>query len=166
MESLLEQFSVGLFFWQTVLFVVLIIVLRAFAWKPILEAVGEREQNIANALKEAEKAREELENLQSSNESLLKEARIERDNILKEAKEIKEKTINDSKEKAKEEAEKIITAAKETINTEKLAAMAELKNEVASMSIEIAEKILGEELSSDAKQKKLIDNLTDEVTMN
>lgn len=166
MEALLEQFSVGLFFWQTILFVALIIVLRAFAWKPILEAVGEREKNIANALAEAEKAREELQNLHSSNEALLKEARIEREAILKEAKEIKEKTINESKEKAKEEAEKIITAAKETINREKLAAINALKNEVASMSIQIAEKILGEELSSEAKQKKLIDNLTDEVTMN
>ena len=166
MEKLISEFSVGLFFWQTLIFLVLLFLLRKFAWKPILGAVTEREKSIEDALKEAEKARLEMKALKSDNDALLLKAREERDVLLKEAKEIKEQIIAESKGKAKEEAEKIISQAREAIANEKLAAITELKNQVATFSIEIAEKILTNELSSEDKQKALVESLLDKVNMN
>lgn len=113
--ALLEDFSVGLFFWQLILFILLLFVLRKFAWKPILGAVEEREKSIEDSLASAEKARAEMERLQSNNERILAEARAERDTILKEAREIKDKMINDAKSEAGAQAEKIIANAKEQI---------------------------------------------------
>jgi F-type H+-transporting ATPase subunit b len=166
MEKLISEFSIGLFFWQTVLFVGLIFLLRKFAWKPILNAVNEREEKIQGALKAAEEAEKKMQALNNQSEALLKQAREERDQILKEAREAREAMISEAKGKASAEADKIIAQARETINNEKMAAITELKNQVAVLSIEIAEKILKEQLSGDDKQKAMVDNLLKEVNLN
>lgn len=158
--------AIGLIFWMTLTFVIVLFLLKKFAWKPILSIIKEREQSIAQALESAEQAKREMKNLKAGNEKLLQEARIERDKILKEATEIRETMLNEAKGKAKIEAEKIIASARETINTEKNAAIAELKNQVASLSIEIAEKILKSELSNEDKQKALVSNLLQDVKLN
>lgn len=166
MEKLISEFSIGLFFWQTVLFVGLIFLLRKFAWKPILNAVNEREEKIQGALKAAEEAEKRMQALNNESEDLLKQAREERDQILKEAREAREIIISEAKGKASAEADKIMAQARESINNEKMAAITELKNQVAVLSIEIAEKILKEQLSSDDKQKAMVDNLLKEVNLN
>ena len=119
MEKLITEFSIGLFFWQTIIFILLIFLLKKFAWKPILDAVNEREEGIKNALLSAEKAKEEMASLQSDNEQTLKKARSERDLLLKEAREIKQQIIDEAKNEAKSEAKKIISQAQETIQNEK-----------------------------------------------
>tara|TARA_R110001592_G_scaffold102109_2_gene288468 strand:- start:9246 stop:9746 length:501 start_codon:yes stop_codon:yes gene_type:complete len=166
MEKLLNDFSVGLFFWQTILFVILLFLLRKYAWKPILNAVNDREESIKSALDAAEEAKREMANLKSDNEELLNKARAERDIMLKEARDVKDKIITEAKAIANAEGDKIIAAAKESINLEKLAAITELKNQVATLSIEIAEKILKEELSSADKQKTIIDNVVKDIHLN
>ena len=166
MDKLINDFSVGLFFWQTLVFVTLILVLRSFAWKPILNAVNEREESIEGALKAAEKAREEMASLQASNEAIMKEAREERERILKEARDMKNSIVAEAKESAVAEAEKTIAAAKATIESEKAAAIAELKNQAATLSIEVAEKVLGQELSTKNKQAEMISKMIDEVKIN
>ena len=156
MDKLINDFSVGLFFWQSVLFIALILLLKKFAWGPILTAVEEREEGIKSALDSAEKAKAEMQALNADNERILSEARVERDLLLKEAREIKDKIINEAKELASTEADKILISAKEQINNEKMKAIIELKNQVADMSIDIAEKILKSELSDVNKQKELV----------
>tara|TARA_B110000208_G_C11531498_1_gene344444 strand:+ start:77 stop:577 length:501 start_codon:yes stop_codon:yes gene_type:complete len=166
MEKLLNDFSVGLFFWQTLLFLVLMFVLRKYAWKPILNAVNERENSIQEALDSAKEAKLEMAKLKSDNEDLLNEARIERDAMLKEAREIKDRIVADAKGIANKESEKIIASARESIQHEKMAAITELKNQVATLSIEIAEKILKDELSSADKQKAIIDSVVKDINLN
>ncbi|MDT7831330.1 F0F1 ATP synthase subunit B [Flavobacteriaceae bacterium S356] len=166
MEKLIEDFSVGLFFWQLVLFVGLVILLRRFAWKPILGAVNEREEGIKGALASAEEAKKEMQNLQSNNEQLLKEARAERDTLMKEAREIKDKMIADAKEEAKEVTSKLIENAQASIQQEKQAALAELKKQVADLSIGIAETVIKKELTSKDDQLKLVEGMLEEVTLN
>ena len=165
MEKLITEFSIGLFFWQTIIFILLIFLLKKFAWKPILDAVNEREEGIKNALLSAEKAREEMASLKSDNEETLKKARSERDSLLKEAREIKQQLIDEAKNEAKNEAKKIISQAQETIQNEKNAAIVDLKNQVASLSIDIAEKVLKEKLSDDQSQMNLVKDLVKEVTL-
>src|SRR5690606_35559406 len=155
MENLLNQFSEGLFFWMLVLFVHLVLLLKKFAWKPILDAVNEREEGIRNALLAAEEAKKEMQNLKADNEKLLAQARAERDAMIKETHELKEKMIADAKEEAQAEGAKMIEQAKATIESEKNQAMAELKNQVSSLSLEIAEKVLKSELSDNNNQAKL-----------
>lgn len=166
MEKLLSEFSVGLFFWQTLLFLALLFLLRKFAWKPILGAVNEREEKISDSLALAEKTRTEIENLKAQNADLLKEARAERDAMIKDAKATTSKMIEDAKSTAKEEGGKMIASAKESISAEKAAAISELKVQVASFSIEIAEKVVRGELSSDTKQKALAEKLVADINMN
>ena len=166
MEKLLNDFSVGLFFWQTLLFLVLMFVLRKYAWKPILNAVNEREDSIQEALDSAKEAKLEMAKLKSDNEDLLNEARAERDAMLKEAREIKDGIVADAKGIANKESEKIIASARESIQHEKMAAITELKNQVATLSIEIAEKILKDELSSADKQKAIIDSVVKDINLN
>ena len=139
--------------------------LKKFAWKPILDAINEREEGIRSALKSAEKAREEMASLQSENEDTLKKARLERDGLLKEAREIKQKLIEEAKNEANKEAKKIIIQAQETIESEKNAAIVDLKNQVANLSIEIAEKVLKEKLSEDKAQMNLVKELVKDVTL-
>ena len=158
--------SIGLIFWTSLVFIILLFLLGKFAWKPILKSVKERETKIETALEASEKAREEMAALKSLNEDLRKEALLERDTLLKEAREIKDKIVAEAKSTAKEEGERIIEAAREVIKNEKMAAVTELKNQVATLSIEIAEKIVREKLSTDEKQKALVDGLVEEINLN
>jgi F-type H+-transporting ATPase subunit b len=166
MEELLGQFSLGLFLMQVLLFVGLLLLLKKFAWKPILDAVNEREEGIKDALLSAENAKKEMRELQANNERILQEARLERDTMLKEAREIKEKMIADAKEDAQVQGQKMIEQAKASIEGEKNAAMAELKAHVSSLSLEIAEKLLKDELSNKEAQVKLVEKLLDDVKLN
>lgn len=165
MEKLINDFSFGLFFWQSILFILLLFLLKKFAWKPILDALNSREEGIQNALDEADKARQEMVDLQSSNEKVLKEARAERDALLKDARIIKDKMITEAKDEAKNQSNKIIELAKTTIENEKQAAITDLKNQVAELSIGIAEKIMKDELSDKDKQVKLIEKMLDEASL-
>ena len=149
--------GIGLIFWTSVVFIVLIILLKKFAWSPILKAVDDRNNSINEALSSAEKAKSEMEQLSADNKKILNEALIERDAIIKEARDIKIKTIADAKNNASIEAEKIISSAKEQIKNEKMKAMTELKNEIADISIQMAEKIIITELKDAKRQKKLIE---------
>ena len=149
--------AIGLMFWTIVIFILLLLILKKFAWKPILKAVDDRNNSIKDALSSAEKAKEEMEQLSADNDKILTEARMERDSIIKEAREIKEKTISEAKSKATKEAEKIIIDAKQQIKNEQMKAMIELKNEIADISIQMAEKILKTELKDAKSQKKLIE---------
>ncbi|WP_417362637.1 F0F1 ATP synthase subunit B [Galbibacter sp.] len=156
----------SLIFWSVIVFVILFILLKKFAWTPILGAVKGREESINKALDAAEDARKEVQNLKADNEKLLQEARIERDAMLKDAREIKDKMIAEAKEIAKEQADKIITHAQVVIEGEKQAAVAELKQQVATLSVDIAEKIVQGQLSDHDKQLKLVDTMLDQVTLN
>lgn len=156
----------GLVFWMIISFGVILFILKKFAWKPILDMLHAREQSIQEAIDSAKKARAEIASLKSDNEKIIVEAKTERDNILKEAREIREKMIAEAKEKASVEADKIVAIARENINNEKMAAITELKNQVAHLSIEIAEKILKQELTGKDKQKMIIDSLLHDVKMN
>lgn len=166
MEKLLDQFSLGLFFWSALIFIGLILLLKKFAWKPILDAINSREEGIRNALLSAENAKREMQNLKSDNEKLLADARAERDALMKEAREIKEKMIIDAKVEAQAQGEKMIAQAKASIESEKNAALADLKNQVSNLSIEIAEKVLKEELSNKDAQTKLVDKLLGNAKLN
>ena len=166
MEKLINQFEFGLFFWQILIFVGLIFLLRKFAWKPILDAVNEREEGIRIALLSAENARREMLTLQADNERILQEARMERDTLLKEAREMKDKMIADSKQEAQAEGQRIIAQAKAAIDAEKNAAMAELKSQVATLSLEIAEKLLKDELSNKEAQNRLVEKMLGDVKLN
>ena len=163
--DLFNDFSIGLFVWQTVLFLALLFLLRKYAWKPILSAVEEREEGIKNALEAADNAKKEMEGRNADNERILREAKAERDSILKEAREIKETIITEAKTQATEEADKVLASAREQINNEKLAAITELKNQVADLSIDIAEKVLKSELKDTAKQKELVNNALKEAAL-
>ncbi|GAB1308309.1 F0F1 ATP synthase subunit B [Urechidicola sp. KH5] len=165
MEKLIEQFSLGLFFWQLLLFVGLVLLLKKYAWKPILNAVSEREEGIKNALESAENAREEMQQLQADNDRILKEARAERDAMMKDARQMKDTIIAEAKEEASAEASKIITQAQATIQAEKQAAIADLKGQVAEISIEIAEKVVKKELANDKDQAALVEQLLKDVTL-
>ena len=148
--------AIGLIFWTTVVFTLLVLLLKKFAWKPILSAVDERNQSIKNSLAQAEKARNEMSELTANNEKIIAQAKVDRDVILKEARDIKNEIISEAKDKANKEAEKLVSTAKEQILNEKMKAITELKNHVADLSIEMAEKILSSELSDVAKQKELV----------
>ena len=165
MGKLFEDFSLGLFFWQAVLFLALMFLLRKFAWKPILDSVNDREEGIKNALDSAEKAKLEMQNLQADNEKLLKEARAEREAMLKEAREMKNKMIEDAKTEASESASKLVAQAQASIESEKKAAIAELKSQVANLSVEIAEKVVRTELSNKDKQLQLVETMLAEKSL-
>ena len=154
--------GIGLILWMTVSFAALLFILRRYAWKPILKSLRDREDTIDEALNQANMARDEMKNLKADNEMLLKEAQEERNVILRDARKVKDSIIEEAKGRANEEANIIVESAKERIEHEKMAAMTDLKNQIASISIEIAEKVLERELSADSKQedylKKLIKN--------
>lgn len=158
--------GIGLIFWMTLSFAIILWVLAKFAWKPILKAIKEREHSIDEALHQADKAREEMKSLESKHEQLLNQAKDERDKILKEAREVKEKIIEDARMKANVEADRIIESAKESIQNEKMAAITDLKNQIALLSIDIAEKILKEELKQTDKQKEFLSKMIEDVRFN
>ena len=166
MEKLINDFSFGLFIWQVVIFVGLILLLKKFAWKPILDAVNDREEGIKNALLSADNARKEMQNLQSDNQRILQEARMERDTLLKEAREMKDKMIADAKNEAQAQGQKMIEQAKAAIQTEKNTAMAELKLQVSTLSLQIAEKLLKDELSNKEAQVKLVEKMLGDAKLN
>lgn len=157
---------IGLLFWTTLTFVILLVLLRKFAWKPILGAVHTREDNIQNALDAAKEAEEKMSALTAQNEDLLKQAREERDIILREAKEAKESIVSEAKGIAQTEADRILVAANEQIANERMKALTELKNQVGQLSLEIAEKILSTELDDKSKQEALVNNLVEDVNLN
>jgi len=158
--------SIGLIVWTTLTFLILLFLLGKFAWKPILKAVKDRESSISDALKSADKAREEMERLKSDNEKILREARAERDGILRDAREISEKMVADAKEKANAEGAKMIEQAREQIENQKMAAITDLKNQVAAMSIEIAEKVIRKELSDKSNQEALVGQQLQDFKLN
>jgi F-type H+-transporting ATPase subunit b len=158
--------SIGLVFWTTVSFLILLLILRKAAWKPMLGAIHERERSIEDALNKADLAREEMARLTNQNEELLKLARIERDAILKEAKELKDQIVADAKNSAQEEGAKLIEKAKVEINNQKIAALDEVKNQVAALSIDIAEKVLRKQFEDKKSQDALVSNLLKDVKLN
>jgi F-type H+-transporting ATPase subunit b len=158
--------AVGTLFWSVLIFVLFFLILTKFAWKPILSAVNARDEMIKGSLESAAKAREEMLKLQSDNEAIFRKAREERENILKEARDIRDKLISEAKGKATEEAEKLIAKARAGIENEKLKAMSEIHDQVATLSVEIASKLLGEKLKQTGEQEKLIDSYLKEVDFN
>jgi len=158
--------GLGLVFWTALTFLFLLVILRKFAWKPILGAVNVREEGIQQALLSAENARKEMENIKADNERILKEARAEREAMLKDAREIKNKMISDAKEQAQEQSNKMIEQAQAAIESEKKSAMNELKNHVAGMSIDIAEKVVRAELSNRDKQLQLVESMLSDAKLN
>ena len=166
MDQLLDNFSLWLFVKQTILFLVLIFLMVKFAWKPILTALNDREENIQGALDAAADAKKEMENLQADNQKLVKEARAEREAMLKDAREIKAKMIEDAKGEAKAEADKMIAQAQAAIESERKSAIADLKSQVASLSVDIAEKVVKKELSDKDKQLGLVEEMLGQATLN
>jgi len=165
MEKLISEFSFGLFFWQLFIFIGLILLLKKFAWKPILDAVNERETSIKDALSSADDARKEMASLQQNNQKILQEAKAEREALLKEARIYGVDLLAKAKEDAKLEADKILTQAREAIQNEKRAAINELKNQVAHISLEIAEKLIERELEDKNKQTSLIEKLLNDASL-
>jgi F-type H+-transporting ATPase subunit b len=158
--------GLGMIFWSTLFFLVLLFILGKFAWPAILSAVRARNESIRQALDAANKAKEEMARLQADNEKILTEAKAERDALLKEAKLVKDKLIAEAKEKAGEEAKKLVQSAREAIRTEKAAALNEMKEQMATLSVEIAEKILRAKLGESKAQKALVDKLIKEADLN
>ena len=156
----------GLLIWSTVAFLILFFLLSKYAWKPIVKALDERERSIEDALAKAEMAKEEMAKLTNENEQLLKQARIERDAILKEAKELKDQIVSDAKTSAQTEGAKMIEKARQEIDNQKIAAMAEVKNQVATLSVQIAEKVLRKQFEDQSKQDALVSDLLKEVKLN
>ncbi|MRX47084.1 MULTISPECIES: F0F1 ATP synthase subunit B [Pedobacter] len=157
--------SIGLVFWTLVSFLILLVILKKLAWKPMLGAIHERERSIEDALNKAELAKQEMARLSNENEALLKQAKAERDAILKEAKEIKDQIVNEAKTQAQTEGAKLIEKAKLEINNQKIAALDEVKNQVASLSLEIAEKIMRQQFNDKQKQEELVGELLKDVKL-
>ena len=158
--------GIGLIFWQFVGFIGLLFILSKFAWPAITEALGAREESINNALAAAEKARAEMASLKAENEKLLQEARVERDKILKEASDTSKRVIEEAKEEAKKQGDRMIEEAKEAIQTEKNAALADVKNQVAMLSVQIAEKLLRKSLAGEKEQKALVEDFVKDLNLN
>ena len=158
--------DLGLLFWTTAIFLLFWFLMSKFAFKPIVKAIKDRERTIEDALSAADKAKTEMQQLQSDNASLLKEAREEGAKILKEAKDVKESIIAEAHTRAKDEAAKIVSAAKVEIDSQKKAALAEVKNEVSKLSLEIAQKVIGKELDSSKVHQSYINSLVEKINVN
>lgn len=155
--------EIGLIFWMTISFLIVLFILAKFAWKPILKSIKEREDTIEQSLEDAYKAKQMMANIRVEHEKMLDEARTEREQLLREAGEARKKIISEARTKAKTDADIIIKSARETIQNEKMAAITELRNQVAVLSLEIAEKVLRKELSSEARQKEFINAMIDDM---
>jgi F-type H+-transporting ATPase subunit b len=158
--------GLGLIFWMTLAFLALVLILRKFAWTPILQMLKERETSIHEALNSANQAREEMKHLQFSNEQLLQEAKNERDALLNEARKVRDRLLEEARIKASEEASRIVEVAKASIHNEKMAAMTELKNQIAESALTLAKFILKRELSDPQKQEEYVQELLKEVKLN
>ena len=165
MEALLNT-ALGTVFWSTISFLVVLVLMRRMAWGPILQGLKEREEEIDGALNTAKQARAEIENLQADNERLLQEARAERDGMMRDARDMSDKLIADAKSTAKTEGERMIDQAKQAIDGERAAAVADLKAEVAKLSLEIAEKLVRQELKDDGSQQDLIGRMISDSKLN
>ena len=165
MDALLNP-AFGSVVWATVSFLVVLLLLRKMAWGPILQGLKDREEEIEGALNAAKEARAEIQNLQSDNERLLQEARAERDGMLRDARDMADKLVSDAKQQAKDEGERMIEQAKQAIDGERAAAVAELKAEVAKLSLEIAEKLVRQELKDDGAQQELIGRMISDSKLN
>ena len=158
--------GIGLLFWMTITFGIVLYILTKFAWKPILKSIRDREDSINDAINAADNARKQMESLKADNEKLLAEARAERDRMMREANDIKESIIAQAKRSADEEGRKIITNAKESIEREKLNAMNELKNQVAVLSVDMAEKILRKKMDDRGQQEAFVNDNLKSITLN
>ena len=158
--------GIGLMFWMLVTFLIVLLILKKYAWKPILNMLNERDASIEQALKSADKARESMEKLKADNERILNEALKEREKIFREAQEVKEKIVREAREQAVREKDKIINDARLSIEAEKNAAIKQMQNVAAELSIGVAEKILRRELNVEQKQKELLDQLITEIPVN
>jgi F-type H+-transporting ATPase subunit b len=158
--------AIGTIFWSVVIFALFFLILAKFAWKPILAAVKARDEMIKGSLESAERARAEMQKLQSDNEAILRKAREEREIILKEARDVRDKLISEAKGKATEEAEKLIEKARTGIESEKRKALSEIQEQVANLSVDIASKLLQEKLEKSGEQAKLIDNYLKDIDFN
>jgi F-type H+-transporting ATPase subunit b len=156
----------GLIVWTVLAFLIVLFILKKFAWKQILDGLNERESNIANSIASAEKVKQEMAKLKSENEALLQTAREERASMLKEAKEIKDKMIADAKDEAKNQAARIVADANASIHHQKMAALTDIKNQVGKMVVEVSEKILRRELSDKSQQESYINKLAEEIKLN
>lgn len=164
MELLTPSF--GLIFWTLLAFLIVLFILKKYAWKPILNSLDQREKGIADSLETAERVKAEMAQLKNENEELMAKAREERGVMLKEARETKDRIINEAKEQAKIEANKIITEAQQAINAQKMAAITDVKNQVGKLVVEVTEKVLRRELGNTAAQEAHIKDLVDEVKLN
>lgn len=158
--------ALGLFVWTLVAFLIVLFILKKFAWKPILKMLGERETGIADSIAAAERVKAEMKQMQAENETLLAQAREERSQLLKEAKETKDRIISEAKEQAKTEAAKIMDESRIQIQHQKNAAMTEVKNEIGKLAVEVAEKILRKQLSEKDAQQAYVNMLADEIKLN
>lgn len=158
--------GIGLLFWQTLLFLLTLLVLAKFAWKPILASLREREETIETALREADRARVEMQALQSQNQNLLQEARAERDRVLREAQAAGNQLIEAAKQRATEEGSRQLNAARQEIETQRRAAIADIRNTAGALSVEIAEKLLRRELKDDSAQQTLVSEYLKDVKLN
>ncbi len=158
--------GIGLLFWMTLTFLILLFLLTKFAWKPIMKAVNDREVSIVDALNQAKLAKIEMEQLKSDNERIIREAKAERDSILKEAREIKDRIVGEAKDIAKLEGDKLIEQARQSIQAEKSAAMADIKTQIGALSVNIAENILKQKLNSNEAQDTLVENYLNNINLN
>ena len=158
--------GIGLLFWMTLTFLILLFFLAKFAWKPIMAAINEREVTIVDSLNQAKLAKQEVLNLKVENEIIIREAKVERDNILKEAREIKDRIVGEAKDLAKSEGDKMIEQARQSIQAEKSAAMSEIKNQIGNLSVTIAESILKQKLDNDGAQNALVENILNKSNLN
>ena len=158
--------DVGTIFWMLLMFILVLIILKKFAWIPILNALANREKSIEDSLRSADRAREEMEQLKAENEKVMAEARQERDSMLRDTKKLSEKILSEARDKAREEARLLIEATRELIENEKVSAVDEIRRQVAELSVNIAEKILREKLKDDKQQKELVDKLLKDIKLN
>lgn len=158
--------DLGTTIWMVVVFGIVLYILGKYAWKPIMGALKQRDLSIENALRSAENARKDIEKIKADNEKTMAKAREERDKMMMEARDIKEKLVAEAKKQASEEAEKLMRSAKLAIENEKAAMINDIRKQVASFSIEIAEKVVRQTLSDDEKQKEFVQNLVKELKLN
>ncbi|MCK4747510.1 MAG: F0F1 ATP synthase subunit B [Bacteroidales bacterium] len=158
--------DIGTIFWMLLMFITLLVILKKFAWKPILSALENREKSIEDSLRSADRAREEMVQLKADNEKILADARLERDGMLKESRQTSEIILSEAREKAVEEGRRLIEAARVQIDNEKSSAMSEIRKQIADLSVDIAEKILREKLKDDKQQKELVDKLLQDIKLN
>lgn len=158
--------GIGLLFWMTLTFLILLFLLAKFAWKPILSAINEREVTIVDSLNQAKLAKQEVENLKAENEIIIREAKVERDQILKEARDIRDRIVGEAKDLAKAEGDKMLDSARQTIQAERSAAVSDIKSQIGALSVNIAESILKQKLDNDGAQDALVANILNTSNLN